>query len=323
MAPRTSASSTVVDHPDDPGAEQSPDLEDHAAETSSDVETGEQAPSTDQDEGTSGATDDAAAHDDNSDLPELISNERFEALKSNPDALRKEMNRGLTKGFQKLAGMRKDIEPLRDLIAAFREDPKTTLKSLAPQYGLEIRDAGDTGKPAAPQTPEPDLTTQILEATKASLGAEYEDLAEKLAPAIQWAAELVAGVKTQPLQKRTDELLSQQVQREADLTLSTFAKSHPDFKKYEPRMTELMGKFPPSAQVDETEYLEGLYLMASRDATVGDQVKRTVARITESASAASRRESGSVAPQKVSASPTSPPTFEEALAAAKRGQRFE
>ena len=65
-----------------------------AGEPDSGVEEGEQEEAT-------GADDSAA--DSESDSVELIGQDRFDALKNNPAALRKELNRAATKKFQQLA----------------------------------------------------------------------------------------------------------------------------------------------------------------------------------------------------------------------------
>jgi hypothetical protein len=79
-----------------------------------------------------------ADSDSESDSVELIGQDRFDALKSNPEALRKELNRAATKKFQQLAKQREELEPYADLIKGLDEDPHGTVEALARQLGINL-----------------------------------------------------------------------------------------------------------------------------------------------------------------------------------------
>src|SRR5687767_13796084 len=69
---------------------------------------------------------------------ELLGKDRFEALKNDPVALSKELNKAATTKFQELAKERKSLKPYSEFIAALDENPQAAVTALAKSLGLKI-----------------------------------------------------------------------------------------------------------------------------------------------------------------------------------------
>lgn len=278
-----------------------------AGEPDSGVEEGEQEEAT-------GADDSAA--DSESDSVELIGQDRFDALKNNPAALRKELNRAATKKFQQLAKQREELEPYADLIKGLDEDPRGTVEALARQLGINLG-----GPPARVEQQVVEMSDAVRDAVRESLGPEYEDIADRLAPAMRKVAEMVAAETAKPLVHEQNRIIQEAAMRESVSIIGEFEKANPGWRKHEPAMVELSKKLTPQPGMSEREYMDILYTVVTRDTSEGDRTKRIVERINKS----TRNDSGGnrVPSREVVTRPTALPTFEEAAAAARRGERFE
>jgi hypothetical protein len=297
----SSATDTSVDHPPDRPTEDSP--ADHPPTTTDDV-TPADAPSD--------------TPSDTDPETQLLTDDQVEALKDDPVKLRKELQRAFTRKTQKLADERRELEPFRDLIAAYREDPAGTIEDLARQSGLEVR------KPSPADSPTSDPVADAKKVLLEALGPEYEDLAEKLGPAISKVAQLEAARISQPLQEAQALQLQTAMVREADNEMKTFGDTHPDWKQFEPEMTRLATVIEPKrgAHVDPQEFLDILYTRAKAGKAVADATKKVITKMTK-ASEASSAEPGAVGADKVALAPNTPPTFRQAAEFARRGQRLE
>ena len=270
------------------------------------------------------ATDDTSTTDDLS--TQLLSEAEQDAINAIEDPAKREkaFNRAWTQKTQRLATERKALAPLKALKDALDADGPGALRQLAEQYGLEIRDPKDTTAAAASV----DLTKTITDLVKGSLGPEYEDLADRLAPAILEAAKAVVADTTKPLQTRQEELVRESALRESTAVLDAFGKTHPDWKQHEPRMLDLSKGLQPGVDaqgkptMSEAQYLDHLYTLATKDRAVGEATKKVITRMQKSADAASK-DAGGVTADKVAERPTGPISFDEAARLARQGIRLE
>ncbi len=295
---------------------------DETAEQSDQDQAGDEGSGVTGDEGTESKEEgegneegEEAEGDDNS----VISKAQFEALKGDPEKLLAEMNRGLTKKFQELASTRKALEPYSDFINSYQTNPREAAMALAEGLGIEVkRPKSEEASKAAVKK----IGDQINERVKEALGPEYDDVAERISKAIQGAASLMVEEAIRPLKEGQDALINDSAAREAATALEAFSKRHPDWKKHEAKMTELSAKFKPGDGANEAEYLDHLYYLATKDGKEGDTAKRVAKRMTNSAK---KSDTGRSLPNSaVSKSPVGKlPTFGEAAAAARRGERFD
>ena len=248
---------------------------------------------------------------------DLIGQDRFDALKNDPAALRKELNRAATQKFQKLAKSQQILAPYVDLVKALDADPRAAITTLAKQFGIELKGSEKTTE-AATVT----MDQRITEAVRTSLGEEYGDLADRLAPAIRQVAQMVAEEHTRPAQEQLESVIQDSALREANLAIETFGKAHPDWEQHEEAMAELSKRLPPGEGMKEDEYLEILYSIVTKDRATGEGVKKVINRVAKAAGGAQGRDT-SVSGQHVALTPGKPPSFAEAAAAARRGERFE
>jgi len=262
-----------------------------------------------------------AADTDTEDEVDLIGQEKFDSLKDDPAALRKELNRAATKKFQSLSKERKELEPYRDLIRGLDESPRDTLLAVARQFGLDLVDTKATKGKTEAEVAE-SLDTRINAVVAKSLGPEYGDLADRLGPAIREVAKMVAGEQIQATEAKLGDVIADTAMREANQALESFGKKHPDWKDHEEAMTTLSARMPPGEGMDEGTYLENLYYLVTRDGSEGDTTKKVIKRMAKSVQNSSE-EGSSVSSKNVSVASAKAPTFREAAAAAKRGERFE
>lgn len=283
--------------------------EDQAGVAKSGVEEGtEETTEETEEEETEEEGDDSDDEDDDSEG--VISDAEFNRLKDDPVALRKALNRGFTQKSQQLA-------PYRKLITALEKSPKETIEALAGQFGIQVV------KPkSATEEAVDDLSTRVLKAVKKNLGETYDDLAGPLAQAIHEAAEMVVGDRLKGTESRVEEVVADAALNEANATIAAFEEKYPEWSKHEKAMVALSQRMPPGEGMSQYEYLENLYFLVTREGAQGDAVKKVVKRMSKSA--ANTDKGGSTVDTKVVAlSPGQKPTFAQAAAAARRGERFE
>ncbi len=88
-------------------------------------------------------------------------------------------------------------------------------------------------------------------------------------------------------------------------------------------MTELGQKLQPTSAMDETEYMEMLYHLATRDIQSAEQTKKVIAGMAKAAAAAEPSDSG-VQPNRVSRkAPTGDVPFSQIWQDAKQGIQYE
>jgi len=289
--------------------EQSPEAGDQAGSGDSGVE--EQSTTENGDTGEESTPEEAV---------ELLGKDQYDTLKGDPEKLIKELNKAATKKFQALSAERKQLEPYKAFIAAVEEDPVAAVTAVAKRLGIKLADDGNGN--GSTEKIVKSLGDQITEAIRASMGPEYDDLSDRMAAGVHEALKLAIPELTKDTREQVGRVIDDSSARESQLILETFGKSHPDWKKYDEQMTALSKKYPPGEGVTEMEYLETLYHLATRDGKNGDGVKKAITKMTTSAKKANS-DGTSVSGDIVSMKPGKPPTFAEAAAAARRGQRFE
>lgn len=246
----------------------------------------------------------------------LISDEHADTLKDDPVALRRELQKAFTQKTQKLATERKELAAYKDLIDAYKADPKATIEALAKNAGLEVKAPEETSTPAE------DPIESVRSALAESLGPEYEDLAERLAPALAKAVKAEAERATAPLRTMQAQQLQEAALNEANAEMEQFGKQHPDWKEYEPEMNALGAMLTPKPGMQPQQFLKMLYMTAKGDKAIAEATAKALTKMQRSAESGAK-ETGSVAADKVAMTPSKPLTFAEAAAFAKRGIRVE
>ena len=269
--------------------------------------------------GVTEATGTTESSESESEAIELVGQDKWDTLKDNPAELRKELNRAATKKFQELSEQRKRLDPYAEFISALDRDPRATITAIGKQLGLEIKGAEEKTQEEITAQPSEEITARVRKA----LGPEYEDLADRLIPAINTVAEEVAKKYATPLAQRQDEIIRESALRESRAVIDAFSKSHPGWEKHEKAMVELSKKLPPGEGMDETEYMNTLYYLATRDASEGDAAKKLATRMAQSARNVGDARQTTVSDRNVAKTPVKPPTFREAYQAAKEGRKYE
>ena len=290
--------------------------EDEVVEQSTEDQAGNAVPGVEEGEADVEAGD-ADSESEDSDAVELIGQEKFDALKNDPKALAKELNRAATKKFQTAARERAELEPYVPFIKALGEDPRAAIEAVARQLGMEI--GGGTKKETEQRAV--DLGEAIQATVSEALGADYSDLAEKLGPVMRQVAEMVAKETAKPLLVQQEQLVRDSAARESSASMEAFGKKFPEWKKHEAAMVELSRKLNPGEGMTQVEYLTHLYHLVSREGAEGDSLKNAIKRINKSGVTPS--DGKRVPSSRVAVRPAGNPTFAEAAAAAVRGERFE
>lgn len=333
------------EHALDDDEEASTDTDDEADETE-DSETADETPDDDKaadkpkvEKGEKGK----AAKGKGKETSDLITDEEFTALqtkhKDDPAALRKDLVGVFTRKTQALAEEKKSVERLRsysDIIDAYESDPEATIKALAKQHNIDLTPA-KAGETETTEETE-DAVEQVLSEFKEALGPDLEYLADGLAPAITKLVERLTATTvekaTAPLKKGQETLLTKAATEQTETVMKTFGEKHPDWEEHEPAMLELSKKLQPNG-MGEVEYLETLYALVTRDTSTEATKKQTEKQIADGVKAALKKmEQGATnTDTKTRHTPdgqvtTGPPngrapSFSEAFAAAKRGERWD
>jgi len=231
----------------------------------------------------------------------------------------KRMNRAYTAKTQALSAERKSIEQYQQLIHAFETNPTETLKTLAKHYGLPVTEA-----PAVAEAQVQSMTDSVLTELRESLGPELSFLADKLTPAFDKLArhisESVISAKVKPIEEAQQQQIAETAAKQTEAVLSNFTAKHPGWNKHEAKMAEIGQKLTPNG-MDEVEYLETLYALATAKEQSAAMTKAVVDQINKAAASSESIESG-VSASRVASNPPKLPTFAQAWDAAKKGERF-
>lgn len=289
-----------------------PSKVDKADAEEEDVEETERTAGGDEDEETTEEEEEVSE----AEATELISKARFDELKADPEKLHKELVKAANAKFREAATERKQLKPYTAFIAAMEADPRKALTALGKQLGMKIGDEKD-----AEQVTE-DVNTKLTKSVKDALGPEFEELADRLIPAIRVVAENLVEQAMKPVNEKTDGIIRDSAAKSSEAAMNVFKKNHPDWEKHEEAMVTMSAKLPPGEGMTEAEYLEDIFYLVTREKSKGEGVKKVVDRMKNSAKNASK-DASTVSDTKVTARPIKPPTFKEAAAAAIRGERFE
>lgn len=250
---------------------------------------------------------------------QLISDKEFEALKNDPAQLRKSLQAAFTKKTMALSEEKKRVAEVSKLVDAWESNPESVVTQLAKSLGLDV--SKPTTKAEAKEQ-----AKSITDELREQLGEDLGFLADKLAPAmeklIQKGVEQVMTKEIQPLKQSHQEMVQRAAESQTDRLLEAFSAKHSDWKTYEKQMLDLGKKFVPAQGMDDMEYMESLYYLATKDVTEAERAKKLAQRMNQSAQKSESSESG-VGGDKLAVSPTKPPSFREAFELAKRGIRVE
>ena len=250
---------------------------------------------------------------------QLISEKEFEALKNDPAQLRKSLQAAFTKKTMAVAEQRKTYEKYEGLISAWESNPEQVVTQLAKSIGFDV------SKPATKVEAKEQAKT-ITDELREHLGDDLGFLADKLAPAmeklIQRGVEQMMTKEIEPLKQQQHEQAVRAAESQTEAMMEAFTAKHSDWKQHEKEMVALGKKMVPGEGMDDMEYMESLYYLATKDVSEAEKAKKLATRMQESA--AKSEESGSgVSGDKVAVSPTKLPSFREAFEHAKRGIRLE
>jgi hypothetical protein len=219
----------------------------------------------------------------------------------------KKAQKVITQKFMKLSEQRKSLEPYQEFIKAYSENPRETVQWLAEQHGINFSKSDSRSETAA----KVEAATQTLtEELRQSLGPDFEFLADKIGPVVEGFAKKIADSSVGPLKAAQEQAKLESAKKQTEAVLETFTLKHPEWKKYEPKMTELSSKLSPNG-LDENTYLEILYTYATRDIAEANAAKKMVARM-QNAAAKSETPDGGVEPSRV-AQTLSGKTFREKI----------
>jgi hypothetical protein len=277
----------------------------------------------------------------------LLTEAEFKALQTkhanDPAKLYAELNRAFTQKSQARATDLKTFErvkPYVELIDAFEEDAEATLAALAGQYGKKLVSADGTAETettstaTTEETAEPDIEAIVSE-FREDLGPELEYIAEAgpaITRLIQRLTKSITESTVKPLKQQQDALLADKAVGDMKVTMKTFEERHPDWKEHEDAMVSIGQTLAPNG-LNEAEYMERLYQLATRDAwekdrdanvekTVVARVKAAIAKINKGAEE-TETVTDATPERHVRSAPPTTPTIHEAYEAAKRGERWD
>lgn len=255
--------------------------------------------------------------------PTFLPDEEASALQAefadNPDGYRKELdkrfNKALTQSTQKLSKLRKDLEPFADILDGLDTDPQTTIRALAQKHGVTLGD-----QPAAAKA-SPEATTDTLTTLKDGVPSEFHWMVDMLGPAIGKLLDQKVKQSIDPVTSRLHEHDQRTAAEEVSREMKAFEAKYPKWREHEDAMTALGAKFPPSGNVTESEWMESLYKLATYESAIAAQTQQAIQRMT---TAAKQSETSRPAVDGSRVQAVMPPNagFREAVAAAKRGERW-
>lgn len=247
---------------------------------------------------------------------QLLTTEEIAKLSPEQQATYKRMQASYTQKTQKLAEERKQVEALQGLVAAMEADPAGTIRKLAEANGLKIADTPKTEQKV--EAVADDAKAAILSAVEEGGLIDMEKLANAITSIVQKG--IAEGVK--PLKQHQEQILAETAAKQTEAILETFTKKHPEWQKHEAKMTQLGMKLQPTGNMDEGEYMEMLYHLATRDIQSAEQTKNVIAKMAKAAAAAEPSDSG-VQPNRVIQKAPTEVSFQQAFEDAKKGIRYE
>lgn len=191
---------------------------------------------------------------------------------------KRHFNKIMTPKFQELSAERKQYEYYKRLAEALEADPDTTVELLARHRGFQVQ----RSQPANPTVQEQAVTDQHRVALEAQFGP---DAANAIVAMVETLADKKAEARTKPLQDHYQSQVTQAAQQEVQSAVETLTKEFPDWKKYEPQMTQLAQKLQPGPGMSKIEFARILYRAANPGSSV-QQTNAVIEKITKAAQAA-------------------------------------
>ncbi len=258
---------------------------------------------------------------------DLLSAEEYAAAKDDPAAMRAALNRAFTQKTQALASERKKLEAWQAVVDGLQNDPVRTLEILGQQLGVQVV------PPTTPQTAQPVQQPSARDQLVTSLKTKLDEfglapLSDEIIRVTEGLAQEIAGQQLKPLQEHTNRLLTDSQQREVATVMQRFETKHPDWKQHEKAMTDLAQRYKPAMDqhgrllVTEDQYLDDLYRLATYETSVKSEAQKAIDRMRAAAESAEPRTT-TVTSDKVSHQAPKGASFRDAVAAAKRGERWE
>jgi hypothetical protein len=246
---------------------------------------------------------------------ELISDAEFERLQQehNGDlnAIRQGMNRAFTQKTQKLAEARKQAEMAVQIVQQLQANPVEFIERVAAKVGVRL---DKSTAPAVAKETKDEIHAELVEA----LG---EEAANRLMPAFNNLIGKALKREIEPIKQHVLQSRAKEAEQLSEAALKSFGEKHPGWEQYEEKMFELAQKLEPRG-MDEHEYLDTLYAVATRDVREANGVAKVISKINKAAAAA-EPQARTVSPGKVANSPGRTLSFREAADLALKGQRVE
>lgn len=314
----------------DEAADRDEDTADGAQDTDSDEDAGgEDEDDEDDAQDSDDEDDDDAVGDDEEDAagrkvakPQDPDDEAFESLtekqkqafRNLPPEVRKANDAYFTRRAQAFSSLEQNAQMGAQLIEAIKRNPRAALLEAAETLGVQL----------VPQAP--DAEVQALLSSVENALKDVPEIGGEKAKTI--AAALAEAVKlaTKPAKDEAAKLVKQTSLTNATSAFTAFAKTHPDWKKYEPQLNKLLDELPRPDGVKWETHLDRLYVIASRGAGIARATKKAVNKSKEAAArrtGSDRRPTSTSSKRVAPAPPSKFPTLEEAAEAASQGIQWE
>lgn len=238
---------------------------------------------------------------------QLLTRSEIEALRNDPVALQKALQRAFTQKTQNLA-------PYARLIQELNRDARGTVIALAKQFGVPIAETAAESAVRTGQQNAQSARDTIMANLEAAFGPEG---AQALMPVLNHLVEQ----SVTPIRQQLEQTQAMSVTSEIQSTLDRFTEKHPDWKKYEPKMYEIGKAFQldPASGVSADSYMEYLFRLAKSEQDVSNEAAALLKRQQASASASEPR-SRSTSAAAVSAPPKGPVGLRESIQLAMAGK---
>ena len=220
-------------------------------------------------------TDKGADAADETPVVELSAEQQDSWAKFTPEQKR-HFNKIMTPKFQELSAERKQYEHYKRLAEALEADPDTTVEMLARHRGFTVQ------RGQAPTVQEQTVTDQHRAALEEQFGPQA---ANAIVAMVEKLADEKAQARTKPLQEHYQSQVTQAAQQEVQSAVDSLTKEFPDWKKYEPQMTQLAQKLQPGPGMSKLEFARILYKAANPGSSV-QQTNAVIEKLTKAAQAA-------------------------------------
>jgi hypothetical protein len=206
---------------------------------------------------------------------QLLTKEELAALSPKDRANAEKWQARLTQKSQAIAAQSREFEEWKGVAQALKSNPVETLQELAKANGWTMQQVAKDAEAAK----------TITESAMAELPEELQFMKPYFDAAVKQA---VASMRSEiaPLKESHARMAVEASARETEAVIAAFGAKHPGWEKYESAMTKLGEKLQPNG-MDEGEYMETLYHLASRG---DDEARKTAAVVKKMENAAKASE---------------------------------